>query len=66
MSNLLRRTALLIARKGWMDVNILRTIVRLTPQDMVMPLVQMIEELDGTVRGDAGTVPLGSGMETGE
>jgi hypothetical protein len=54
--DLLRRTALLIARKGWMDVNTLRTIVRLTPQGMVMPLVQMIEELDGTVRGDGGTV----------
>ena len=54
--NLLRRTALLIARKGWMNVKTLRTIVRLTPQNMVMPLVQTIEELDGTVRGDAGTV----------
>ena len=54
--DLLRRTALLIARKGWMDVNTLRTIVRLTPQTTVLPLVQTIEELDGTVRGDAGTV----------
>ena len=54
--DLLRRTALLIARKGWMDDNILRTIARLAPQEMIMPLVQMIEELDGTVRGDAGTV----------
>ena len=54
--DLLRRTALLIARKGWMDDNILRTIARLAPQEMVIPLVQMIEELDGTVRGDAGTV----------
>ena len=54
--DLLRRTALLIARKGWMDVNTLRTIVRLTPQNLVLPLVQMIEDQDGTVRGDAGTV----------
>jgi hypothetical protein len=54
--DLLRRTALLIARKGWMNVNTVRLIVRLTPQDMVVPLVQMMEELDGTVRGDAGTV----------
>ena len=54
--DLLRRTALLIAHKGWMDVNTLRTIVRLTPQATVLPLVQMIEELDGTVRGDAGMV----------
>jgi hypothetical protein len=55
-ADLLRRTALLIARKGWMDANTLRTIVRLAPQSMVLPLIQMIEELDGTVRGDAGTV----------
>jgi len=54
--DLLRRTAFLIARKGWMDVNTLRMIVRLAPQDMVMPLVQMIEELDRTAREDAGTV----------
>ena len=54
--DLLRRTALLIARKGWMDDNILRTIARLAPQEMVIPIVQMIEELDGAARGDAGTV----------
>lgn len=55
-ADLLRRTALLIARKGWMDVRTLRMIVRLAPQTMVLPLVQKIEELDGTVRGDTGTV----------